>query len=436
MANSNIFCNVPWTNVHLYWDGGFGVCCSERSRPYAEDEWQQYNIKNHTVQEWYNLSPMKKIRSQMLGDQKIIGCQACYGQENNGYESRRIKENFKSVIFTRQAFDRSYRDSNWFERFESTKDQDAPIDWHIDWGNECNLSCKMCNPNTSSMIAGKYKKWDLSFESRKNWTTDPVAWDNFIKSIDYAPIRRLHFMGGEPMLSKRFKELVDYLISKKRNTDISISFVTNGTLIEQSFIDKLKTFKSFNIEISLESFGMNNHYIRQGLGDSTELTVNNIDLLASQQSESFQVVLRSVPQLLNINNYDQYILRAWKSKLAVQGIPLIRPAYLAINVLPLELRKTFIDRYDRVIEKIESEATTKFKTFTTGRDVSRLDIQLLNEAKSMKFMLNKPEPENVIELREELRSWLMRWDQEFKLNAFEFYPEYQQFLIDIGYEAI
>ena len=76
------------------------------------------------------------------------------------------------------------------------------------------------------------------------------------------------------MLSKRFRELVDYLISKKR-TDISISFVTNGTILDQTFIDQLKTFRSFDIEISLESVLKNNDYIRQG--SNTDQTIKNID---------------------------------------------------------------------------------------------------------------------------------------------------------------
>ena len=436
MSNSKIFCNVPWTNVHIYWDGSFGACCSEKEPPYPKEQWDNFNLRTHTVQDWFNLAPMKELRREMLGDSTIHSCRGCTFEESKGYESRRIKENFKTIIFTKQSFDRSYRESNWHERFESARtgaDQQSPIDWHVDWGNECNLSCKMCRPIASSIIAGKYRKWNIEFPERKNWTSDPQAWNNFIASVNSSTIRRMHFMGGEPMLSKRFKELVDYLIATERNKTMSISFVTNGTILEQAFIDKLKTFKTFDIEISLESFSDNNHYIRQGLGNSTSLTVNNIKTLSAQQTDSFHVVLRSVPQLLNVNNYNEYIDTAWESRLPIQGIPLTSPDYLAIKVLPLQLRQTFVDRYQQVIYKIKKTPLTKFTTFTTGRDVSRLDLQLVNEAEAIISMLQEPEPDNVLELRAELCSWLQRWDNEFGLTAYDYYPEYRDFLQNIGY---
>jgi hypothetical protein len=50
-------------------------------------------------------------------------------------------------------------------------------------------------------------------------------------------------------------------------------------------------------------------------------------------------------------------------------------------------------------------------------------------------MLSAPEPSDVIELRQQLAEWLMRWDQEFNLNAFDYYPEYTEFLNDIQYRV-
>ena len=48
-------------------------------------------------------------------------------------------------------------------------------------------------------------------------------------------------------------------------------------------------------------------------------------------------------------------------------------------------------------------------------------------------MLQEPEPDNVLELRAELCSWLQRWDNEFGLTAYDYYPEYRDFLQNIGY---
>jgi organic radical activating enzyme len=432
MANKNIFCNVPWTNTHIYWDGSFGACCSERHRPYSNDKTQEFNIERMTVDEWYNSQPMKQIRQDIQGDIELSACASCYKEEQHNFESRRIKENFKSVIFTKQAFDKSFLQTSWHNRFTSTADQAAPIDWHVDLGSECNLACKMCGPQASSRIFNYYKKWDIIQEGQvENWTNKPLAWDNFLTSINQTKnLNRLHFMGGEPMMSKRFKELLEYLIANNR-TDISISFVTNGTLFDQSLIDQLKRFKSADIEVSLESIEDNNHYIRQGSDTASVIAV--IENLISQQTDTFHVILRNVPQLLNINNYHQYIKWAYDKKVSVQSIPLAFPNFLSIAVLPEPIRFKFIDNYKTIIEYIEQNPRNNFTTIATGRDVGKLDIQLIAECKAMISLLKQPVPGNVEQLRNELAKHLIMWDREFNLDANNFYPEYRQFFKDIGY---
>jgi len=276
-----------------------------------------------------------------------------------------------------------------------------------------------------------YTKWKLIDESaNRNWTSDAVAWQNFLDSIMSVPnLNRLHFMGGEPLLNKKFIPLLDFLLEHKRN-DISISFVTNGTIVSSELIDRLQQFRSCDVEVSLESVNSNNHYIRQGRGDVTQQVMSNIKWLVEQQTDTFHVVLRSVPQLLNINNYDQYIKWAWDMQLPIQGIPLIRPDYLQISVLPLTLRKTFIPQYQAVKDSIVPSGIT---ALATGRSTGTLDVTLRRECDAMIAMLSAPEPDNVLELRQQLSEWLMRWDQEFDLDARDYYPEYREFLNAIQY---
>lgn len=383
-----------------------------------------------TVADWYNSEPMQAVRKQITGNTPLSLCASCYSEESNGYESRRIRENYKSVIFTKTNFEKSYQQSHWHNRFENTV-SDLPIDWHVDLGNECNLACKMCNPQASSLIADRYKHWLIDIERRSNWTNNPQAWVNFVASLDQAKINRLHFMGGEPLLSKRFRQIIDHLIDTGR-TDISISFVTNGTILDQKLIDQLKQFRSFDLEISIESIHSNNHYIRQGQGDITAKVIDHINQLKNQQNDRFHLVLRSVPQLLNVNNYDQYILWAWEQQLPIQGIPLTRPAYLAINVLPAKIRQNLIPQYQQVKSVIQNQSNN-IKTLTNGRDLGRLDLQLVNECDAIIRMLESPEPENAELLRGQLVHWMTTWDQEFNLDAYKHYPEYQEFFESIGY---
>lgn len=433
MSNQKIFCNVPWTNTHIYWDGSFGMCCSERMPPHQEPT--KYNLKNMTVAQWHATDIMEKARAQIKGNQALPQCVDCYHEEAVGYESRRIKENFKSVIFTEQAFERSYQQSPMYDIFENPIGIRQPVDWHVDLGNECNLTCRMCRPSASSKISSLYTKWQLiDVSANRNWTLDPQSWQNFTNSVlATTNLNRIHFMGGEPMLNKRFPELLDFLIDNNK-TNLSISFVTNGTLFDQTIIDRLKQFRSCDIEVSIESIEPNNNYLRTGT--DTTIVISNILKLVKQQSDTFHVVLRSAPQLLSINNYYKLIAWAWEQQLPLQGVPVNSPGYLQISVLPSSLRQQFIKHYESVRDSIDLNQFTGLATgLATGRNVGTLNMTLRRECDAMINLLRVPEPSNIKELQTKLATWLQRWDNEYELNAYDYYPEYREFLDAIQYRV-
>ena len=151
MPIKKIFCSVPWTNTHIYWDGSYGTCCSENCQPHNDRT--NYNLSNMQVIEWFNSLPMQTVRQQIKSNAPLDLCKDCYVEESYGHESRRIKENLKTVIFTEQAFERSYQQSPYVKDFANNVTDRLPIDWHVDLGNECNLACKMCEPVASSKIS-------------------------------------------------------------------------------------------------------------------------------------------------------------------------------------------------------------------------------------------------------------------------------------------
>jgi len=430
MANKDIFCAVPWHNSHMYWDGTHGACCSERTKPRGPEK----NLSDTTIIEWYNSQAMRDFRLRIFGDDKLPECQGCYQEESFGHESRRIKENYKVAIFTKQAFEKSYTQSPWNSKFQASlidgKTDKLPIDLHVDFGNECNLACKMCFPSASSRVAHYYQKWQITQNQKSNWTDSDQLYAQFLENIASIPnLNRIHIMGGEPLYNKKFYKFIDWLIEKNYQ-NLSLSFVSNGTLIDKEILDKLSFFRSADIEISLESIEANNHYIRQG--SDTEKVLENLHTLLKYRSNKLNVVLRSVPQLLNVNNYYKYIQFAYNNKISIQSTPLISPDYLAIDVLPADIRNNFITSYEQVRNQIQTGAS-QMLTLTTGRDTSRLEQQLVNECNVVIAMLKQSESENVQQLRYELITWLKRWDKAFALDALDFYPEYKDFLIEYGY---
>ena len=429
MANKSIFCNVPWSNLHIYWDGSYGMCCSEKQKPYDLTE-KKYNISTMPIHKWYNSDPVKLFRQKILSDNAITACAACYSEEAVGYESRRTKENFKSIIFTKQAFERSYLQSPWINKFENPDIDLMPIDWHVDFGNECNLACKMCNQNASSAIATIMRRHKLTdIEPKVTWTKNKKAWNNFLTAIDTISVKRIHVMGGEPVMMKKYLELIDYLIEKNR-FEISLSFVTNGTMINQSLINKLKLFKNVDIEISIESIDTANDYIRQG--SKIEQLKLNIENIVSQQDNKLQVVLRTVPQLLNISRYINLVRYAWDNKLIIEPIPLTRPAFLRIDLLPLEYRQQFIADFESLRDEISSNI--QFNTVMNGRSLGTLPMKLASECNAIIKMLQAPTNKDAEKLRVELVNHCMFWDKEYNLNIQDYVPELAVMFERWGYE--
>lgn len=429
MPNQQIFCNVPWTNLHIYWDGSFGACCSENGKPYSN---ARYNLDQLTVQQWFNSAPMQALRKNILADEKLSLCIGCYSEERIGHESRRIKENFKSVIFTERAFQDSYEQSPMRAVFEQTKVDIVPIDWHVDLGNECNLACKMCNPGASSKIAAQYRQWNIIPANTgifANWTENPAAWSNFVASVKETPnLNRVHFMGGEPLLNKKFNDILDVLLEYTPGT--SVSFVTNGTLYDSEIIEKLKKFSSCDIEVSVESFDRTNDYIRQGSRINSVL--DNLAKFQANITDNFRVILRSVPQLLNINSYYHYLRYCWQNRIIVQSIPLKTPEYLQISVLPDDIKRTLLVEYRKLETELQAQTNKEFVSIATGRDESKITAQILRETCAMISLLEQPTVRE--QLRFDLINWLTKWDSVHKLNALEFYPEYADFFKKYGYK--
>ncbi len=227
MPSQNIFCNTPWFEANIYWDGSLGICCQESHKLYPDSD-PRYNIKNMTLLEWFNSEPVKQFRQAMQGHKKLSECTRCYLEEDSGGNSRRIKSNLKSVIFTRTAFDESFIQSPSQQYFQFSRSNDGssktmPIDLHIDLGNYCNLACKMCGPHASTTIASQQVVWGIESSGkylRSDWTKDHETWQRFKREIIEIPgLRNVHFMGGETLLTDRFEDFLDYMLAKNHDSN-------------------------------------------------------------------------------------------------------------------------------------------------------------------------------------------------------------------------
>ena len=436
--SKNIFCNTPWYELHVYWDGSLGICCQEDHKLYQETD-TQYNIATMSIQDWFNSEPVRKFRTDILGDHRLTECRRCYIEEDNNGNSRRLKSNQKSVIFTRTAFDESFQQSPGYTHFLNSLEHNGvtdtyPIDMHIDLGNFCNLACKMCNAKASSTIASQQVKWGIE-SSRQylgtDWTRNKQVWDNFKQQLVNLPkLNNIHFMGGETLLTDRFENLVDTMIEHKK-FDVCFSFVTNGTVFRPELLDKLKLFRRVGIEVSIETVDEHNAYQRQGT--DTDLVLENIKRYQQWcNGTSITVAIRPAPSLLSIGYYTGVLQYALDNQFIVKSNLCYDPRFLSAEILPESIKQLYQSKYQTFLDQL---AKIQVNTDYNASDPNNYQLAIKEQAEMCLTVLQTPTPKDSDEQLEKLVRHCERWDRVYGYDARKLYPEFAEILDQYGYDT-
>jgi MoaA/NifB/PqqE/SkfB family radical SAM enzyme len=436
--NKNIFCNAPWYELQIYWDGSLGFCCQESHKLYSDSDSNKYNLKSMTIQQWFDSEPMRQARLSMLGEQKNSFCSRCYYEEKVNNSSRRHRANQKSVIFTKNNFDESFQQSPHFKTFKQStvngRHDHMPVDLHIDLGNYCNLTCKMCNAQASSSIAHQHVKWGIT-ESAKyvgtDWTRNDEVWQRTLEEIVAIPkLKNIHFMGGETLITKRFEDFVDYFINSNRY-DVGFSFVTNGTTFNQSLLNKLKKFQRVGIEISIETATEHNSYQRQGT-DNAVVFENIHKYLEHCNGTNITLTIRPAITSLSIGYYHTLLEFCLHKKLLVKSLICTEPAYYNPTILPDKIKSMYLQKYREFKEKYLNHCDNTSEDFNESdpNEFVRIIEQQVDQCINL---LQTPAPVNQHKLLSDMVTWCKKWDSVNGYNARDLYPEFSNMLDQYGY---
>lgn len=402
---SNVFCNIPWVEVHINADGTYHTCGAQTNRISGTDEAELYNVHNMTIPAWINSEHQRHARIKKLNNVPESACSMCYHEERLGSSSKRIKENLKSGI-TDNEFELTFQRSPDFPLFDYSAhnrgltDFIRPTSYHLSLGNECNLACKMCGPTASSRIAVQMiKSGEYAGPARMNWTEDETAWNHVVDYICTTEnLKFVHLIGGEPLMNPRFENLIDRLLDAKK-TDIYLGFTTNGTMFNSQIMDKLLAFRHVDVGISVECMGLLNDLVRQG--SSTQTVLDNIDLyLKYRRKAHVYVTLRAVPSALTVHTLDDLYRWCVSRKLDVVTNILVEPEYQQISQLPKDVKQRLIEQYSKWEHSEPAPADSNPRDPTWFKQ--HIDNEIMAIIKAL-----KQEPE--INLTEELYTKLELW---------------------------
>jgi hypothetical protein len=378
MIDKENFCIQPWIHLATWNDGSVPLCCI------ATPEYD-LNLNKVTPMEAWNSTQFKEARLAFLQNKKIPQCNSCWKEEASGIKSHRVIEN---NIWQRHL------GKEFLENLVLSTKPDGhvnhnPITLDLRLGNTCNLQCVMCRPRDSSKWLQDAKKLSLILEdngAKGDWhykansisNTDCFDWfekfetqdslDNFIGDI-----RHIIFGGGEPLLIKDHERLITKLVESGASKNIVIRYHTNGTILNQKFIDLWSNFKEVEIMVSLDDWGQRNEYVRYPA--QWEIVSSNLDRLDGTP-DNIVVSLLATVHAMNIYNLPDFAMhiinRKWK-KICKRNDGLFSigtthwPQYMSTRVLPKHIKNQIVD-YWNTFEKLKTN-----ERWTT-RIVQQLDF--------------------------------------------------------------
>ena len=201
-------CHNAFIGLHIDVAGRIRPCCK-----YLGNHGPYFDIKDGI--EKYQLSEwLSNLQKEFLDGKKPAGCMRCWKDEDAGIKSKRqldyerFKDDFDKVDLKRTEF----------KNIE------------LNFGNLCNLACRICSPKYSSKWASEMSKLDGKKYIIYDWYKDKKIMEEIYQNTKNAI--GIDIIGGEPMLIE-IKEHFDYLHKLKEDNyakDISLHYTTNGTI--------------------------------------------------------------------------------------------------------------------------------------------------------------------------------------------------------------
>lgn len=344
----------PFTGLATREDGAIQACC--RSHPVGF-------IQDDTLENIWNNANMKRIRKQVLNNERPPECEQCFSLEDQGVESLRQRHIAGKIPEARVTL---------YPNAVSTMSEDYSMPFEIPTielklNNLCNLKCRMCHPMDSTawndwgVVKNFYKKennimyaiverHDLENKPHLDKFQDsPEWWASLEKLLPH--FRRVEFAGGEPLMDPQHYRILDMLAPY--GDQIEIKYATNLTMLGKSnrtVWQYWPKFKSVAVNVSIDGIGNSYEYIR-GNASWAEL-VNNIKQIQTIPNISRIVgaVTVQVSNVLVLDKIIEYFLNDIGIVFHTHRVEY--PKLLSAQVIPPALRELAIERLEAVKNKV------------------------------------------------------------------------------------
>lgn len=362
-TNSCTFCMHPFTGLATREDGAVQMCC--RSHPVGF-------IQSQTLEEIWNNDTVKRIRKQVLSNERPAECEPCFSLEDQGVESLRQRHISGKIPEAR---------INLYPKTLDKLNADFTMPFEIPTielklNNLCNLKCRMCHPmdstswndwneveefyvkdnNVISILVDKLnlksKPYLGHFDNNQEW------WNSFKKLLPF--FRRVEFAGGEPLMDPYHYKILDMLAPYGAN--IELKYATNLSKLglpntDQNIYTYWPKFKSIAVNVSIDGVGDVYEYIRGNA--SWNKLVSNIEEIKKFPNISRIVGACTVQvgNILTLDNIAETFLDEFQIIFHTHRVSY--PKELSAQVLPKQLKNKAIEKLILLKQKVSDFALAK-----------------------------------------------------------------------------
>jgi MoaA/NifB/PqqE/SkfB family radical SAM enzyme len=346
IQDSEAFCVLPWKNLFIHAGGQARPCCMFLGSIRSPDG-SPMSVHTHTLEAVWDSDQMRDIRKQMLNGTRVSGCSSCYEIDAKGGFSFRKQMNQGTITSEKRL---ALHLVNLLKSTTVPNDSrllPSPTVLQLEVGNLCNLKCRMCSGNLSSRIAldPVHDQWagEEGHAPRPGpvgewFRNKEVVQNHILQHPDQ--IEWIEFQGGETLLAKEVKDVLQYLIDAKVAPNIEIGVVTNATTTRSPWLKLTERFKRLNLTISVDGFGKYFEYIRYPAKWNT--LVENLEVFRTMPNTSTQVnVTFQNYNALNIVDLFRYL-----DSIGMDFFvnPLTNPVYLNATNMPSGARRLAAER--------------------------------------------------------------------------------------------
>jgi len=304
LTKTKHFCIAPFVHTMIDNNNNCRLCCTNE-KPVA-------SLNDVDFSQAWTSDAYKKIRTDVLNDFPVSGCEECYNVEKSGNVSDRIRFNQKPIINS------TYKKINAeLVSIEHGNQSEKPISYDIRSSNLCNLKCVMCGPISSSEYAKEInenailynypnpartiKQPHKEIKLKSNWFNSV---EQYILSSDN-PIVKL--LGGEPSIIPSYINLLEKLL-ENNNHDGILNITTNLTNVNKNFKHIIENFKNPFISCSVDGIGSTLEYIRYPINyKKWEENFNYLLKLSNETDNNLAVDVHAVVQSYNLYHLPEFV---------------------------------------------------------------------------------------------------------------------------------